>query len=115
MSIEIGTGADSLADDLLRGAEAIGDFINEPVRRVFYLAERKLLPIGRLGGGLIASKAALRQRYDQLTRGAADPPRQPPVPISERRRSARPPPLRRNRHRPKNADGVVDSPAAEAR
>ena len=59
----LGTADDSLADDILRGAPAIGSFIDEPVGRVYYLAERRLLPIGRLGANLIASKKRLREHY----------------------------------------------------
>jgi hypothetical protein len=69
MTIGIDAPEDSLAGDLLRGAPAIGQFINEPVSRVYYLAERQLLPIGRLGSALIASKRRLREHYEQITHG----------------------------------------------
>jgi hypothetical protein len=47
MNIEIDI-PDSLANDLLRSAPAISKFIDEPVPRVYYLAEKRILPIGRL-------------------------------------------------------------------
>jgi hypothetical protein len=69
LNIEIPTTDDSLGSDILKGAPAIGRFINEPVPRVYYLAERQILPIGRLGSLLIASKRRLREHYEQLTGG----------------------------------------------
>jgi hypothetical protein len=60
---------ESVADDILRGAGAIASFLGEPKRRVFYLAELGLLPIGKEGKSLIASKKRLCRHYDDLTRG----------------------------------------------
>lgn len=62
---------DGIGDDRLKGAAAIAEFIGEPVRRVFNLAERKLIPCGREGGRLIASKAQLREHYRKLVTGEA--------------------------------------------
>jgi hypothetical protein len=61
--------AESIADDILRGARAIASFLGEDKRRVFYLAERGIVPIGREGKNLVASKRRLRQHYDGLTAG----------------------------------------------
>ena len=47
MNIEIDTADDSFASDLLRGAPEISKFIDEPVPRVYYLAGKQILPIGR--------------------------------------------------------------------
>jgi hypothetical protein len=55
-AMQIDTVDESLGSDLLRGAQAIGQFINESAERVFYLAERGLIPVGKQGGALIASK-----------------------------------------------------------
>jgi hypothetical protein len=124
MDIEIGTGAASLAADLLRGAKAIGDFIGEPnTKRVFYLVERGYLPVGREGSMLTASKRVLSKHYAKVTRGTAEAgdggastygsrrsieargtPPQPPAQVFGRHRSAKPPPLRRKRHRRKRED-----------
>ena len=81
----------SLADDRLRGAKAIGDFIGESEKRVYYLAERGYLPLGRLGATLIGSKAALREHHERLTRGTLEAP--DPTPTRQRlaRRSGRRP------------------------
>jgi len=38
-----------LADDLLYGVEAIAKFTGLPVRRVYYLAENKLIPAFKVG------------------------------------------------------------------
>lgn len=59
-----------LGEDRLDGADAIAAFVGIDRRRVFHLAERKLIPVGKEGGRLVASKAALREHYAKLTRGA---------------------------------------------
>jgi hypothetical protein len=54
-----------LADDLLRGASEIGDFIfgkgGSNRRKVYYLAECSRLPIFRLGSVLCARRSVLMQ------------------------------------------------------
>jgi hypothetical protein len=99
-----GTPEDSIAADQLRGAEEIGRFIGETPKRVYYLVGRGYLKIGHLGSALIASRQTLREQYNRITEGPAEPPPQPPAPTSERRRSAKPPPPRRGRLRRKGAD-----------
>jgi hypothetical protein len=52
----------SLADDLLRGAHEIAEFIfGEPAsrRKVYYLAEYTRLPVFRLGSQLCARRSVL--------------------------------------------------------
>jgi hypothetical protein len=94
MKIDIAAPEGPLANDLLRGAKAIGTEINEPEKRVFYLAERGLIPVGKQGGSLIASKSALREHYRQLTQGGVEAqPRMQPQP--ELRRRSRPLPRRK--------------------
>jgi hypothetical protein len=73
-SIDLLHGENSLADDRLRGAKAIGNFLGEPDKRVYYLAARAIYPIGKEGAALIASKAALRARHEQLTQPHASRP-----------------------------------------
>jgi hypothetical protein len=58
-------------DDRLEGAAAIAEFTGETVRRVFHLAEKKLIPVGRIGGRLIASKKVLTEHYQKLVSGQA--------------------------------------------
>jgi hypothetical protein len=65
---------DDVADDIIEGAEAIAAFIwgrvtRNRVKRVFYLADRRLIPVGKLGRRLVASKAKLRRHFDNLTNG----------------------------------------------
>lgn len=53
---------DTLADDLLRGAEAIADFLYGDAaqrRKVYHLAETSRLPIFRLGSVLCARRTVL--------------------------------------------------------
>ena len=48
-----------LKDDLLNGAFAIGEFIDKTERQTYYIAERRLLPIFRIGRMLHARKSEL--------------------------------------------------------
>jgi hypothetical protein len=51
-----------LADDLLRGADAIAEYIfgaGASRRRVYYLAEASYLPVFRLGSVLCARRSVL--------------------------------------------------------
>ena len=59
----------NLADDLLRGAEAISDFIGESLRKTYYGLERGYIPAGKQGETWIGSKARLREHYSRLTAG----------------------------------------------
>jgi hypothetical protein len=43
------TMSDDYADDVLHGVEEIAEYRNEPVRRTYYLLEKKLLPAFKLG------------------------------------------------------------------
>ena len=49
------------ADDLLRGAKAIAQYIHESERRTYYLLESKCLPAKKWGGIWISSKTKLRE------------------------------------------------------
>jgi hypothetical protein len=91
----------SLADDRLCGAKAIGDFIGESEKRVYYLAERGYLPVGKLGATLIGSKAALREQHERLTRRAIEAPAPTPSRLNQR-------PPRRDR-RPRPAEATPDA------
>jgi hypothetical protein len=59
----------TIADDKLRGIAAIAAFIGESERRTHYLIERKLLPYGREGASIIASKKRLLEHHARLTSG----------------------------------------------
>jgi hypothetical protein len=58
---------DTIADDRLVGAEAIAKFRGDSVRRTRYLIERGLLPVGREGDIIVASKRTLREHWQKLT------------------------------------------------
>ncbi len=58
---------DRIAEDLLDGAGAYADFLGLPVRRVYELLERGLLPGGKLGHKWIGSKSRVRRRYLELS------------------------------------------------
>jgi hypothetical protein len=50
---------EDFAQDLLPGAARIAEFLGTTERRVYYLAERRLLPIGRVGRSLFARRSEL--------------------------------------------------------
>jgi len=65
--------------DLLLGAAAITDFVNELSatrvnrRQVYYWLEEGHLPSGKLGMKFVGSKCAIRERFAKLTKRAASP------------------------------------------
>ena len=61
---------DNLSDDLLQGADEIAAFIGSNRRRVFYLAERGLMPIIRIGKRLTARKSTIRRHIADLEKAA---------------------------------------------
>lgn len=54
---------ETLASDLLRGADEIAAFLGESRRRVFYLCERGLIPCSKEGASWISARSALRQHF----------------------------------------------------
>ena len=50
-----------LNEDLLTGAPAIAKYLGWPQRKIYYYAERRQLPIGRVGQTLIARKSELNR------------------------------------------------------
>jgi hypothetical protein len=92
---------DSIGADLIRGAKAIAAFLGVNEKRVYYLSDHKHWPIGRIGSTLVASRAALKEHYERLTRGTAEPP--PPAQAFGRRRSLRRDRPRRQRAAPSGA------------
>ena len=62
---------DALKDDILKGIEAIAEFIGEDFWRTQRLCTRKAIPAAKMQGRWIASKAALRRRYAHLLSGEA--------------------------------------------
>jgi hypothetical protein len=72
--------ADDLAADRLVGAEAIAEYRGEPVRRTRHLLDLNLIPHGKEGRLIVASKRKLREHWAQTTGGDGKPP------FSQRRR-----------------------------
>lgn len=67
-SATINSGADTprsetLADDLLNGAEEIAAFVGKDVRQVFYQLQRGYLPGTKVGRLWVGSKARLRSHF----------------------------------------------------
>lgn len=60
------TTEDSLADDILRGARAIGRYIGEDERAANHMCARGYIPCAKEAGQWIASKTALRQHYAKV-------------------------------------------------
>jgi hypothetical protein len=60
-----------LADELLDGGEAISQFTGISRARVFYLAERGLLPVFKVGSRWCALKSELRAALKSRTGGKA--------------------------------------------
>jgi hypothetical protein len=58
---------DRLRNDLLFGAKAIAEEIGVEEHQVYYFARKKLLPIGKVGKQLIASRQKLRRAAQNLT------------------------------------------------
>jgi hypothetical protein len=66
---------DKVADDALRGARKIGDFLGLTTHQVYHEAEAGRIPVGKSGGLLIASKQRLREHHAAITSGSKTPRR----------------------------------------
>jgi hypothetical protein len=58
-----------IAKDRLDGAEAIAKFVGHDLFHTRYLIRQRLLPFGRMGNRIVASKRALREHYLATTAG----------------------------------------------
>jgi hypothetical protein len=59
-----------LTDDLLEGMKAISRFTGRPERRLYYLAEKNLLPgVFKEGARWIGLKSVIRERYLSAAKG----------------------------------------------
>ena len=59
-----------IASDLVKGVDAIAEYINEPRRRVYYLAEKKMIPVFKLGGIWYLRRSTFRRHLEQLEAAA---------------------------------------------
>jgi hypothetical protein len=57
--------SESLADDLLRGAEAIAAFVGLDIRQAFYGLQRGYIPAVKDGHIWVTTKSRLRRHYDE--------------------------------------------------
>jgi hypothetical protein len=64
--------AQDLADDLLSGVPAIAEFTGWPERRVYYLAEKKLIPLFKIGDRWHGRKSTLRRYLDCPEAGSTE-------------------------------------------
>jgi hypothetical protein len=58
---------EDLAADLLHGAAEIGKFLGISERKIYYYAEKKLLPVTRIGQLIVASRSVLRKHFTEKT------------------------------------------------
>jgi hypothetical protein len=70
-STDTDSTAEDVGSDRLRGVKQIAQFLNEDERRVSYLIERGIIPAGREGSAIVASKARLRRYHTEITGGEA--------------------------------------------
>jgi hypothetical protein len=69
----------SIADDVLRGAKAIGTYAGLPERDTFHKLERGYLPARKEGGTWVSSKSALRRHYFITANGEKPERLLPPI------------------------------------
>lgn len=86
----------NIAADLIQGAEAIAEFCREcglktmNAKKVCQWREAGKLPVGKVGGHLIASKSAIAAALvEAATKAASPPPIAAPVRPSVKRRYGR--------------------------
>lgn len=61
-----------LADDLLDGVKSISEFLGQPERRTYYLAEKGMLEgVFKQGNRWVGLKSVIRDGYAKRSRGAA--------------------------------------------
>jgi hypothetical protein len=58
--------AECLADDLLKGATAIGNYLGLKEDEIYYLHKKKKLPIGKCGKHLISFRSKLERAMRAL-------------------------------------------------
>jgi hypothetical protein len=69
-----GNGPIGTNKDLLWGAAAVADFLNEisatrvSRSQIYHWLDAGLLPAGKFGGKIVASKRAIQARFQQITR-----------------------------------------------
>jgi hypothetical protein len=62
-------GQDCLGDDLIWGVDRIAKELRKTPRQVFHLVETKQIPVGKVGGRVVASRAVLRRFFANILNG----------------------------------------------
>ena len=55
-----------LSDDLMIGIKPIANWLNQPVRKIFYMAEKHQLPLFKIGGKWAGRKSTILQHIALL-------------------------------------------------
>jgi hypothetical protein len=58
-----------LSDDLIWGAEAIAETLNQKLRPIYYQLENGLIPAGKIGEKWVASRQGLKEHFKKITSG----------------------------------------------
>ena len=61
-------GASPLSEDLMIGAAALSAWLGVPERQVFYMNEKKLLPLFKIGGKLAGRKSTITEHIAKAER-----------------------------------------------
>jgi hypothetical protein len=61
--------SDDLGADLIWNAQGIAKELRLPLRRVLHLIDRKVLPTGKIGGRIVASRKRLRAFVENAVSG----------------------------------------------
>jgi hypothetical protein len=75
---------ESLAGDVLRGAEAIAAFVNLDVRQAFHGLQKGYIPAVKEGSTWVSTKSRLRRHYNE-ERYQPPPKELPPDPVGQAR------------------------------
>jgi hypothetical protein len=86
MSTPLSENDESLAGDILRGAEEIGAFVGLPVRTTFYHLQIGGIPATKEGTTWVTTKTRLRKHYNE-DRYQPLPPKEPKAEPVKRRRA----------------------------
>jgi len=59
----------SLGSDLIWGVSALARELGKTERQAFHLVETKQIPVGKIGGRIVASRAKLRAHFEAIVGG----------------------------------------------
>jgi hypothetical protein len=61
--------APDVSDDLLVGIKPIANWLQLPTRKVFYMAEKRHLPLFKIGKQWAGRKSSILKRFEELEAG----------------------------------------------